>query len=125
MRVHRCRENTGMSRAIRDCCDYIGLHLEEELTLAGLADMLGYSEYYFSRKFKREAGCTPGEYIRRQRLERSRVLLRISGKSIQAISERLQFCSLSYFSESFRKEYGMTPSQYREQVQEQNEQKKS
>ena len=115
LRVHRCRQDTGRSRAIRDCCDYIDLHLEEKLTLADLADMLGYSEYYFSKKFKREVGITPKEYIRRQRLERAKLLLRTSQDSVQTISERLQFCSLSYFSESFRKSSGITPSQFRDQ----------
>ena len=42
-RVHRCRTGN-LSRPIRDCCEYISLHLEDKLTLAALAQQTGYTE---------------------------------------------------------------------------------
>lgn len=113
-RVHRCRQDTRVSQPMRTCADYIGLHLEEELTLQELARLSGYSDYYFSKRFKREMGVTPKEYIRDKRLDRARFLLRTTGLSIQDIGERLHFGSHSYFTEAFRKAEGISPTRYRE-----------
>lgn len=111
-RVHRYRMSQ-YSHAIQQCCDYISLHLEEEITLDQLAVQTGYASYYLSRKFKKEVGSIPADYIRRQRLDRAAFLLRTTNEDVQTISFRLQFSSQSYFSESFRKVYGMTPTEYR------------
>ena len=113
-RVHRYRMSQ-YSHAVQQCCDYISLHLEEEITLDQLAKQIGYATYYLSKKFKKEVGSVPADYIRRQRLERAAFLLRTTHEDVQTISIRLQFGSQSYFSESFRKEYGMTPTEYRQQ----------
>lgn len=112
-RVHRYRTRN-FSKPIIDCCDYINMNLEEELTLHDLAANLNYSEYYLSRKFKQETKLTVTDYIRRQRLELAKDLLRASSLSIQDISEKLQFCSQSYFAEVFRESVGVSPSVWRE-----------
>lgn len=114
-RVHRCRTEEGISKPVRTCLDYIDLHLEDELTLPMLARLSGYSDYYVSRRFKKEVGMTPKEYIRKKRLERAKFLLHATQADVQEISERLRFCSHSYFADAFRKEVGMSPTQWREQ----------
>lgn len=113
-RVHRCRTSL-LSQPVRACCDYIGLHLEDKFTLGQLAQQVGYTEYYLSKKFKREVGLTPNEYIRKARLERAALLLRTTQEDVQEISERLQFCSQSYFADHFRRLFGVTPTEYRQQ----------
>lgn len=113
-RVHSVR-TSGLTAPIRSCCDYIGLHLEDKLDLASLARHSGYAEYYLSRKFKKETGLAPSDYIRRRRLERAAHLLRTTQEDAQKIAARLQFSSQSHFSECFRKQYGMTPTAYRAQ----------
>ncbi len=112
LRVHQCRTG-GLSRPIQALCDYIDLHLEEPLDLASLAQRSGYAEYYLSRKFKKETGLAPSDYIRKKRLDRAAHLLRSTQEDIREIGARLQFCSQSHFSDSFRKTYGVTPSEYR------------
>lgn len=111
-RVHRIRTGYA-SLPIQTCCDYISLHLEEPLSLPELAKRAGYSEYYLSRKFKKETGESVSEYIRRERLERAALLLRTTQEDAQKIAARLQFCSQSRFSENFKKQYGVTPGAYR------------
>lgn len=116
-RVYRCRTGN-LSKPIQACCDYIGLHLEDELSLSLLAQLTGYSEYYLGKKFKRETGQTPSEYIRGLRLQRAALLLRATGEDVQDISARLQFCSQSYFADSFRRLFGISPTEYRQQKKE-------
>ena len=81
--------------------------------MATLAALNGYAEYYFSRKFKRETGMSPAEYIRKKRLQKAAVLLLTTGQDVKEIGASLQFCSHSFFSDCFRREYGVSPSQYR------------
>lgn len=78
-----------------------------------LASQIGYSEHYLNKKFKKETGSSPTEFIRTERLRRAAILLRTTNDDIQDISDRLQFGTPSYFSDSFKKIYGVSPSEYR------------
>ena len=111
-RVHRCRTSDSSSQ-IRNCCEYIQLHLNEKITLCQLAEWTGYSETYLSKKFKAETGKTISEYILSLRIEQAKDLLISSSTPIQEICETLGFASQSYFGEQFRKATGMTPGEYR------------
>lgn len=111
-RVHGVKTHR-MSRQIESVCNYIEQHLQEPLDMATLAALNGYAEYYFSRKFKRETGMSPAEYIRKKRLQKAAVLLLTTGQDVKEIGASLQFCSHSFFSDCFRREYGVSPSQYR------------
>ena len=51
---------------IIDAC--IRAQQDEALTLRALAQKLGYSEYYTSRKFRELAGMTLRDYLRLRRL---------------------------------------------------------
>ena len=103
------------SADICTCIEYICSHPEEDLSLSRLAALIGYSTYYLSRKFKAETGSSLPAYIKQQRIEYSTVLLSSTDEDLEAIADRLHFCSRSHFSDTFHKIMGMTPSQYREQ----------
>lgn len=114
-KVCESKENAGVSSIIKNCCDYIGIHINEKLSINELAERAGYSEYYFSRKFKQEMGCTLTEYIMREKIERAKVLLSTTSMSIMDISIELSFNSRSYFSDTFQKIAGISPGEYRKQ----------
>ena len=115
-RVHKCRQNPDYSKPVRNCCDYIELHLEDPIILSELAEQQGYTEYYLSRKFKKETGKTFKDYIREKRIDRANFLLANTDMSIHELSERLQFSSQSYFTETFRKAVGINPTAFRENI---------
>lgn len=114
-RVHDQRTDPNLSKQIRACCDYIELNVEEDFTISDLAERIGYSEYYLSRKFKNETGVSLNSYINIARVERAKLLLTITDEGIQEIADRLHFCSRSYFSEAFRKITGITPAKFRQE----------
>lgn len=114
-RVNQVRRESGISRPVRICCDYIDTHPENELTLAMLAKRVGYTENYLARKFKAEIGIPINAYVRKARIHRAKMLLSSTATSIQEIADGLHFCSRSYFAEAFQKETGMTPTEYREE----------
>lgn len=113
-RVHKYKQNTGISKPVQTCCDYIRMHICEKLSLRDLAAISGYSEYYLSRIFKKETGMPPKEFINHEKTEYAKLLLTTTPDSIQHISDALNYCSRSYFSSVFQEHTGLSPSEYRE-----------
>ncbi|MDE7183642.1 MAG: AraC family transcriptional regulator, partial [Lachnospiraceae bacterium] len=115
LRVHDMLANTQISRPIQECCNYIQLHSAEKLEIADIAAQIGYAEYYFSKKFKKEVGMSVKDYIKEAKVNRAKIMLR-SGISISEVTDTLNFSSQSYFTEIFRKLTGVTPAEYRDSV---------
>jgi YesN/AraC family two-component response regulator len=112
-RVGLCRANGNKSKWIQSCCDYITAHITEGLSISLLASRAGYTEYYFSRKFKQEMGCSIGEFIKQERIRRAQILLSSTNLSIIDICNELCFNSRSFFSDTFQKVTGESPAEYR------------
>ena len=97
---------------------YMEQHYMENITVAKLA-VLGYiSPSSFNRRFKKEIGITPIEYLIEIRIERSKTLLRRKNIPITEIAMRCGFNSNSHFSSCFQSRLGLTPSEYREKYKE-------
>lgn len=112
-RVQNSKKKTSVSKQIQNICDYITMHVTQELEIKLLAERAGYTEYYFSHKFKREMGITVNEYILNEKLDLAKILLSTTKLNVLDISEELSFGSRSYFSTSFRKYTGLSPIKYR------------
>ncbi len=115
--VHDAKLRSDLSGPIRSCCDYIGLHLEDELTMDILSRRAGYTVNYLSRKFTEEVGLTPSDYIKKVRIDRACQLLMTTDLPIPEIGFRLRFCNRGYFSAVFKSQMGMTPVEYRKRYQ--------
>lgn len=115
--VHKLRVNPDLSPAIQSCIDYIELHTDEKLLLEHLAERLGYTKYYLSRRFREETGEGINDYIKYARMERAKLLLSTTNLPVQKITEQLCFCSRSHFSQVFLEVVGQTPVEYRKQHQ--------
>lgn len=114
-RVQMTKEASSISPQIQSSCYYIQEHLTEDLSIKGLADRIGYTEYYFSHKFKKETGLSVNEFFTNERIAKAKLLLSGTTKSIQDISDSLGFCNRSYFYSCFQKKEGISPSEYRRQ----------
>ena len=85
----------------------------EELTLSRLAQKLGFSEYYVSRKFRSISGMQLRDYLRFRRLAFALRELRDSDKGILDIAVEYGFSSHEAFTRAFKDAYGLTPCEYR------------
>ncbi len=112
-RVHKCRMNPRYSQAVQQCVDYIELHLSDRIRAADLAALVGYSEYYITRRFKQETGYSINNYIKFAKIERAKVLLASTDDSLQRIADALGFATRSYFSQCFKEVTGQSPAEYR------------
>lgn len=94
--------------------DYIHSYLEKNLSLEDMAAELGMSQYYFCHLFKRSMGLSPHQYLIQQRIERAKILLSQSKKTINAIATECGFASQSHLTRYFRRHTGVTPGQFRQ-----------
>lgn len=113
--VHALRVNPSFSKAVQSCCDYIQLHSTEPLNIDVLAKRLGYAKYYLSALFKKETGCSVGDYIKIARIERAKVLLKNTDLNVEDIWAEIGFSSRSVFGKAFHSVVGMTPREFRDQ----------
>lgn len=121
-RVHDGKANPMISRTTQECCDYIRANVTRALSVEEIAAQMGYTTYYFTRKFYKEMGIKVSDYIKQARIEYAKVVLVTSKKSIQEISDLLQFGTRNYFSKVFHEVVGMTPAAYREKTGRKGEQ---
>lgn len=92
---------------------YMDLHILDNISLQDLANNLGLSQNQTIRRFKKKFGITPHQYIIKNKLRLARTLLRSSDKSIEEISDELNFANPVHFSQLFNDHVGMRPSKYR------------
>jgi AraC family transcriptional regulator len=106
--------NGGLSdRQLLQVTDYINDHLAQDIKLSDLAQLLGMSQFHFSRLFKQSMGVTPHQYVLQQRVERAKQLLKETKLSVMEIALLCGFSSHSHLGKWFRQHIGMTPKAYR------------
>ena len=83
------------------------------ITSRDVANAVGFSPNYLSRKFHEAAGIGLHEYLVFIRLHHAALELRSTRDSITTIAFRCGFSDSNYFKDAFKKKYGVTPSYYR------------
>lgn len=107
----------GMSPDIFACMQFISTHTNQAISVSNVADAIGRSPSYVSKKFKKELGFNLNEFIMSRKLEEAKSLLAFTDKPLSEISEYLCFSSQSYFQNVFKKKYHVTPCEYRKSTQ--------
>lgn len=98
--------------------NYIERHYAEDINVTELAN-LGYELVScFMRRFKKETGVTPMEYLNGIRMKNARTLLKESNFPISEIAEKCGFETEEKFRVRFKESFDVTPEQYREVNQE-------
>lgn len=78
---------------------------------ADLADAAGFSAFHFSRMFAGMVGESPGELLKRLRLERAALSLK-AHQRVTEVAFDAGYESLEAFSRAFRSAFGCSPSQF-------------
>ncbi len=95
---------------IKQSIKYIGQHFKEDILLSDIAQHVGFSRFYFSRKFTETVGCSVREYIQMIRCREAEKLLLTQKFTVSEVSAECGFSDVSYFTKTFKKVLGYLPS---------------
>ncbi|SEI18120.1 AraC family transcriptional regulator [Pseudomonas fuscovaginae UPB0736] len=87
--------------------------LSETLEISELARACSLSRSHFSRAFKCSTGLSPQDWIRQQRIQRAKQLIRDTDLSLTQISLECGFCDQAYFCHIFTRSEGINPFAWR------------
>lgn len=86
-----------------------------ELSVEQIAQELNVSRSYLARIFKRERNFSLKEYLLREKMIRSTILLvKEPQMTVNELSEKMGFLDTDYFAHIFKKYFGISPGRYRE-----------
>ncbi|MFD0958140.1 response regulator transcription factor [Paenibacillus chungangensis] len=93
---------------------YITSHLEGDLSLTRIGEVVGHNPSYLSRLYKKLTGQGLSAYINELRLDKSKHMLEQDRYKVHEIAKELGFLSPQYFHRFFKKATHLTPQEYRE-----------
>ena len=100
------------TEALKKILHYIDEHIGEKISLTELAELVGYSPFYFSKLFAEAMGMPVTGYIRIRKLQYAVASL-LEGKKVLDVSLMYAFESHEGFTRSFTQLFGSTPSTVR------------
>ena len=92
------------------------IHIQDELSLIRLADLVHFNPSYLSRLFKQVVGMNISDYISDIRVKKAKQMLENPGIKISSVAESLGYGTATNFTRFFEKMTNMTPQEYRDFV---------
>ncbi|WP_104167352.1 GlxA family transcriptional regulator [Arthrobacter sp. SX1312] len=92
---------------------WLGDHLDQDVSVATLAQRLHMSERTFARRFRAETGTTPAAWLTGQRLLRAQSLLEETRLTVDAVARAAGFGQAVLLRHHFQKALGVSPAAYR------------
>jgi AraC family transcriptional regulator len=92
--------------------EYIHAHLDQNIALVDLADVVQLSEFHFARLFKQTTGLPPHQFVIHQRVERAKRLIAEGKFSLAQIAIDVGFSDQSQLNRHFRRLVGVTPKRF-------------
>lgn len=95
---------------------YVEANYQNPITLQEVADEIGFSSYYFTKFFKRNAGMTFVTFLNDYRLNKAKWILLNEEIPIIEVAEKVGFSSVKTFHHTFKRAMGMAPLKYRKTI---------
>ncbi len=101
---------------LRHVIEYIEAHLDEDLALAELAGVAGFSLSHFKPLFKQAVGMPAHRFVLERRVERARTRLLEGGRSLTEIALEAGFADPSHMARCMRRVLGLSPTQVADSI---------
>lgn len=98
--------------AVQRAKDLLRERLAEPPSLEALAAEVRLSPFHFARTFRRATGMPPHAWLKQQRLDQARALLK-AGCAPAGVAAQLGFSDQSHLTRQFKQAYGVGPGEYR------------
>ena len=95
---------------------YVAGHVREKLSVPVVAGQVDVSPSYLTALFQKNLHISPGEYIRRVKLQESKEMIRENALNFTEIAQALEYSTVHHFSRQFKEKFGITPSEYARSV---------
>lgn len=83
------------------------------IIVAFYASKLSLTPKYLSKVIRQNSGKTAGEWIEEYVILEAKALLKSTNKTIQQITDELNFSTQSFFGKYFKRRVGLSPKEYR------------
>ena len=107
---------SGENEIICQAQQYVCAHVREKMTVPSVAEKVDVSPSYLTALFHKNLQISPGEYIRRIKLQESKQMIRENAMNFTEIAAALQYSTVHHFSRQFKEKFGITPSEYAKSV---------
>jgi AraC family transcriptional regulator len=102
------------SARLRRIKELIDAKMDDDLSLDEMAESVGLSTAHFARMFRKSTGETPHQFVRRQRVERAKAMLRAPDARVLDAAVACGFKTQQHFAQVFRDVFGISPTEYRQ-----------
>lgn len=103
-----------VSDTISKITQYVNAHLNEDLSLVKLADLVFFNPSYLSRLFKHATGSNLMDFIYKMKADKAKQLLANSNLKIHEVASKVGYDSSTSFARFFKKMTGINPQEYRD-----------
>ena len=101
---------------VRQAQQFISSHIREKLSVPLVARQVDVSPSSLTALFHKNLQISPGEYIRRIKLQESKQMIRENDLNFTEIAAALQYSTVQHFSRQFKEKFGITPTEYAKSV---------
>ena len=102
-----------LSPPVEEALQYMYANYQRPLQIGEISDHVALSRHYFSRRFMKETGRTPYEYLADIRVNAAKILLTEKSCSVAEVAEMCGFVNTSHFTRYFRSKTGQTRAAFR------------
>ena len=111
VQMHRGGLGSARLRRIKELVD---AKMDADLSLDEMAQSVELSTAHFARMFRESTGETPHQFVRRQRVERAKAILRTPDTRVLDVAVACGFKTQQHFAQVFRDVCGVSPTEYRQ-----------
>ncbi len=98
---------------VHSALELMDMELENNLSVASVAQRIGVSRERLSRSFQQYLGQSPQQVIREMKMRRASSLLKDTALPVSKIATRFGYSDQTNFIHAFRKVIGMPPAEFR------------
>ncbi|CAG7644317.1 HTH-type transcriptional activator RhaS [Paenibacillus solanacearum] len=97
---------------LRPVIDYVERHLQENIEMETVSQMVNMSYHYFSKYFKKMVGMSFVDYVNIQRIKKAERLLLTEKINITQVAEMVGFVNMTHFYDLFKRYNHCSPKEY-------------
>lgn len=96
---------------LRQAQTFIADMAGSDIGVADVAAAAGVHRVYLARQYRHWLGCSPGDDLRRRRIERAADLIMTTRDSLSDIAASAGYCDQSHLNRALAKHWGVTPAE--------------